>query len=633
MEIWWNRVYSEDGEMPVLLSISVLISNRLDTVEKCLKSLAALRGRVPSELILVDTGCGEHVRRIIESYGDKVVDFEWCDDFAKARNAGLRLAEGEWFLYLDDDEWFENTDEIEDFFLSGRYRRYGCGSYLVRNYFDLEGQRYRDEYVGRMVRLKPDTKFIYAIHEGFSRAEGPRIRLHSYVHHYGYAFRNVEEAKKHGERNISLLLKQHEKEPGELRHNAHLVQEYNALREWEESIRVSWEGIRNAVPGVSTEQFLGGLYVNIVRNRNNLSQYSEAARMGEEYLLLSHSNELDKAAVCYNLCISYLEMEEYARSLKAVERYLDFHGKWEKNREATAFYEYMAIDFMSGGCRQAALCIAVQDEIRLGNASGAAEYFQELDWAILDSMLETQGVQGMVRELAEVWLREEPESRLCHDMIDELPKEGVLTDIIAAAVADAFRKEPERLLIHAERMGLWEVLQRKGIEAGRMIPRISLYRWEEAVRKAAQELEWEDVQNIQSYLAETLGEGSLHMQHWRLRYHLCRFRNMAAKGESEGQFMSNAFAAEIVRDLLLYAAENEKFCRGLFRTDLFETEPGLLPLECQMSLKLSDMDRAVDAGDFQRAVSDVKEVLEIMPELSELLRYCLAWISEKSEEG
>ena len=58
----------------LLLTISILISNRPDTVEKCLKSLNSLRKKVPSELILVDTGCGEQVREMIEPYADEIID-------------------------------------------------------------------------------------------------------------------------------------------------------------------------------------------------------------------------------------------------------------------------------------------------------------------------------------------------------------------------------------------------------------------------------------------------------------------------------------------------------------------------------------------------------------------------------
>ena len=54
----------------IILTISILVSNRPDTVRKCLDSIKPLLEEVPSELILVDTGCGEQVRGIIEEYTD-----------------------------------------------------------------------------------------------------------------------------------------------------------------------------------------------------------------------------------------------------------------------------------------------------------------------------------------------------------------------------------------------------------------------------------------------------------------------------------------------------------------------------------------------------------------------------------
>ncbi|MDY3770616.1 MAG: glycosyltransferase, partial [Lachnospiraceae bacterium] len=90
----------------IVLSIAVLASDRRDTIGKCLGSLAAIRKAVPSELIILDTGCSPETRRVLEEYADKIADFTWCNDFSKARNVTLRMAEGEWFLYLDDDEWF-----------------------------------------------------------------------------------------------------------------------------------------------------------------------------------------------------------------------------------------------------------------------------------------------------------------------------------------------------------------------------------------------------------------------------------------------------------------------------------------------------------------------------------------------
>ena len=105
-----------NAERPVL-TISLLSSNRKDTIRKCLDSLNTLRERVDSELIIVDTGNNEEMRKIHEEYTDLIIPFTWCNDFSKARNVGLNAAKGEWFLYLDDDEWFIDTVDIEEFFL------------------------------------------------------------------------------------------------------------------------------------------------------------------------------------------------------------------------------------------------------------------------------------------------------------------------------------------------------------------------------------------------------------------------------------------------------------------------------------------------------------------------------------
>ena len=99
----------------ILLSISMLISGR-DEMEKSLNSLLYFKKAFPTEIILVDTGCNAEQRALAEKYADRIIDFTWCDDFAAARNVGLKKAHGEWFMYLDDDEWFENPQEIVHFF-------------------------------------------------------------------------------------------------------------------------------------------------------------------------------------------------------------------------------------------------------------------------------------------------------------------------------------------------------------------------------------------------------------------------------------------------------------------------------------------------------------------------------------
>ena len=50
-----------------LLSISLLVSGREDTTEKCLRSLKRIRDELNTEIILVDTGCPDTWQKPLES--------------------------------------------------------------------------------------------------------------------------------------------------------------------------------------------------------------------------------------------------------------------------------------------------------------------------------------------------------------------------------------------------------------------------------------------------------------------------------------------------------------------------------------------------------------------------------------
>ena len=218
-----------------LLTISLLVSNRKDTIRKCMESIKPILDAVPSELIVVDTGSTDGSIDIVKEYTDKIVPFVWCKDFSAARNAGLERATGEWFLYLDDDEWFEDVTEIIEFFNSGEYKEYDVAWYIQRNYLDMVGEKYKDCWTTRACKRIEGLKFVSKVHEHFSKAGGRIKRWSCYVHHYGYLFKTEEEAKRHSERNVSLLLEELKENPDDLRMLSQLVQEYRAIKQFKEA--------------------------------------------------------------------------------------------------------------------------------------------------------------------------------------------------------------------------------------------------------------------------------------------------------------------------------------------------------------------------------------------------------------
>ncbi len=211
-----------------LLTIGLLVSNRKDTVEKCLSSLKPLLSELPSELIVVDTVGSEKTDGslyIAKNFTDKVIHFDWCNDFAAARNVSLTNASGEWYMFLDDDEWFEDVSEIISFFNSGEYKKYNSATYIARNYTVPSGETFADASILRMVKRTPELRFEGRIHEHFSKVFKPCKRFSCYVHHYGYAYASEEEKKAHIERNLVLIQKEIDANPMDLRLHTQMAQE------------------------------------------------------------------------------------------------------------------------------------------------------------------------------------------------------------------------------------------------------------------------------------------------------------------------------------------------------------------------------------------------------------------------
>lgn len=202
------------------LSIGLLVSNRIGSIEKCLSSLMPLKNAGIAEIIAVDTigpECSDGSLAIAEKYADKVFHFDWVNDFSAARNATLTPATGEWFMYLDDDEWFDDVSEILDFFKTGEYKNYSSATYIQRNYTERDGSAYGEATVARMCKRTKSLCFEGRIHEHFNYLRLPCKTFSDFVHHYGYIYNTEEERIAHHKRNVPLLELEIKDSPKDLR--------------------------------------------------------------------------------------------------------------------------------------------------------------------------------------------------------------------------------------------------------------------------------------------------------------------------------------------------------------------------------------------------------------------------------
>ena len=94
-----NQKGKSDDKIP-LITLSMIVKNEESMLEDCLVSVQG----IVDEIVIVDTGSTDGTKQIAKKYNANIYDFEWCDDFAAARNEALKHSTGKWILYLDADE-------------------------------------------------------------------------------------------------------------------------------------------------------------------------------------------------------------------------------------------------------------------------------------------------------------------------------------------------------------------------------------------------------------------------------------------------------------------------------------------------------------------------------------------------
>jgi hypothetical protein len=88
-----------------------LVTIARDEARCIARLLDSVRPWVDSMLVL-DTGSRDETATLARAHGAVVQRFDWCDDFAAARNAALSAAAADWHLVLDADEWLIDGGEV-----------------------------------------------------------------------------------------------------------------------------------------------------------------------------------------------------------------------------------------------------------------------------------------------------------------------------------------------------------------------------------------------------------------------------------------------------------------------------------------------------------------------------------------
>lgn len=379
----------------VLLTIGMIVKNEIEYLRDCLEALSSLRKNVPCELIIADTGSTDGTREIAAEYADILIDFEWCNDFAAARNSTVDPASGKWYMFIDADEIFESTKEIEEFFLTGEYKNYHSASYKIHSYTDANHETFIDNMGARMFDLSmPGARFIHSIHEAMP-FHNPTKYFSDFVHHYGYIHDGSDKEQKKHERNLNLLLANLDKDPDNLRTLSHLAREFEPTgKDSEEVLKYCNLGIKaiqkhyqrrvaaGILPKTSKLPDVSGDFFTFFHQKAivflNLRQWGKLKSHCQQYFKNTakvYRCDIDMYFLYGQSCF-YLD--EYATAIEMFQQYFKLRDPYIKNELVTDDALYCYVQCVEETYRVPALIAIINCFLKEERYSEIFEYLDQL---------------------------------------------------------------------------------------------------------------------------------------------------------------------------------------------------------------------------------------------------------------
>ena len=196
------------------LSVCMIVKNEERFLGQCLASVKD----IADELIVIDTGSTDRTIEIAREHGAQVGHFEWCNDFAAARNASIAPATGDWILFLDADEELSPTEKQN---LPALLNSNNVA--LIRlPLINTHQGPISKSILPRLYRNIPTIQFQGCVHEGVytallkvSKEWQMEISVGDLlILHHGYTAEVITEKNK-VQRNYELLVKALEERPNE----------------------------------------------------------------------------------------------------------------------------------------------------------------------------------------------------------------------------------------------------------------------------------------------------------------------------------------------------------------------------------------------------------------------------------
>ena len=363
----------------IQLTIAMIVKNEEKKLDRCLSSLKPLMDAVPSELIITDTGSTDRTVEIAQKYTDRILHFQWCNDFAAARNTGISIARGEWLLVLDADEWFADAAPVINFFRSGECDSCNSAVMAIRNYTNAENTEYDDSYSNRLMKIFPGMHYSNAVHESIPISM-PLKMVDAVLNHDGYAYCSKEDKEQHEGRNLKLMEQELQKDPSNiktlLQYSWHLVRSDPA-----KAAEYARKGAKAALKKQSSDRTH-----NFTRMECILLQALCGGRRFRE-LLNEVPNALsqEKKPCLFHLEFYYLAqyaafcLQKYETAVEYGKKYLQMYSLYEEGKLDRCFLILANFQFIGPKFKEYASIFNCRAYLELGKTKEVKNFLEKID--------------------------------------------------------------------------------------------------------------------------------------------------------------------------------------------------------------------------------------------------------------
>ena len=273
------RIPAEDNRSQnnILLSLCMIVRDASRTLRPCLESIKPW----VDEIVVIDTGSVDNTIEIAEQFGARIGHFAWRDDFAAARNESIKLASGQWILWMDADDTINpiNGQKLRDLLkqdhaaaIMGFIMQVHCptdshaGSYATATVVDHV----------KIIRNRMEIQFSGRIHEqvlpAIRRLGGEVAWTDIYVTHSGSDITSEGRARKH-DRDLRILKLELSDEPDSTFTLFNIGMTLLDANRPEEALNFLCRSLQLAISG---ESHLRKLYALIVQAYTELGRRSTA---------------------------------------------------------------------------------------------------------------------------------------------------------------------------------------------------------------------------------------------------------------------------------------------------------------------------------------------------------------------